>query len=94
MGAHYAMDVLGGRVILSTYDLAQLLANKSRYVGVKRGDVSIEDYQQAFAAARNDIVAALEKACGDRVAVCARRDQKPLRRRGKEQKVLRIYPDL
>jgi membrane-associated phospholipid phosphatase len=74
LGAHYAMDVLGGRT-LSIYDLAQLLANKSRYVGVKRGDVSIEDYQQAFAAARSDIAAALEKACGDKVDVCARRDQ-------------------
>jgi membrane-associated phospholipid phosphatase len=74
LGAHYAIDVLGGRT-LSTYDLAQLLANKSQYVGVKRGDVSIEDYQQAFAAARSDIAAALEKACGDKIDVCARRDQ-------------------
>jgi membrane-associated phospholipid phosphatase len=74
LGAHYAMDVLGGRT-LSTYDVAQLLVNKSRYVGVKRGDVSIENYQQAFAAARSDITAAMEKACGDKVAVCARRDQ-------------------
>jgi hypothetical protein len=32
--AHYAMDVLAGRT-LALYDLAQLLANKSGYVGVR-----------------------------------------------------------
>ena len=32
MGAHYAMDVLGGRT-LATYDLAHLLANDPAYVG-------------------------------------------------------------
>ena len=31
LGAHYAMDVLGGRT-LATYDLAQLLANKPAYM--------------------------------------------------------------
>jgi membrane-associated phospholipid phosphatase len=74
LGAHYAMDVLGGRT-LAIYDIAQLLANKPRYIGIRRGDVSIEDYQLAFAAAGSDVTAAMEKACGDKVAVCARRDQ-------------------
>ena len=32
MGAHYAMDVLGGRT-LATYDLAHLLANDPIYLG-------------------------------------------------------------
>lgn len=34
LGAHYAMDVLGGRT-LAMYDLAQLLANKADYIGLK-----------------------------------------------------------
>ena len=32
MGAHYAMDVMGGRT-LATYDLAHLLANDPAYLG-------------------------------------------------------------
>ena len=32
MGAHYAMDVLGGRTV-ATYDLAHLLANDPAYIG-------------------------------------------------------------
>jgi PAP2 superfamily len=35
LGAHYAIDVLGGRT-LAEYDLAQLLANRTGYVGVTR----------------------------------------------------------
>ena len=74
LGAHYAMDVLGGRT-LAEYDLAQLLANKTGYVGVKRGDVEIDDFREALAAARADLTAALEKACGGKIADCAAQDQ-------------------
>jgi hypothetical protein len=47
MGAHYAMDVLGGRT-LATYDVAHLLANDPIYVGrALKGAPTITDYQVA-----------------------------------------------
>lgn len=74
MGAHYAMDVLGGRT-LATYDLAHLLANDPAYMGRSiRGRPVIADYQAALKAARADVVAVLQAACGDAVDVCARVD--------------------
>lgn len=87
VGAHYAMDVLGGRT-LAMYDVAHLLANDPAYVGRSFKDpaapagmsptqkeiFSIADYPAAVKAARGDIVAALESACGDKLAVCATAD--------------------
>lgn len=74
IGAHYAMDVLGGRT-LATHDLAQLLANKPGYVGVRRADVTIVNYTEALAAASADLTDAMAKGCGEALAACARRDQ-------------------
>ena len=74
LGAHYAMDVVGGRT-LAMYDLAQLLANKPDYVGLTLSGVKIDDFQMALAAARDHMTSALENGCGGRVAVCALRDQ-------------------
>ena len=74
LGAHYAMDVLGGRT-LAEYDLAQLLANKTGYVGVERDNVKIDDFPKALAAARDELTVALEKACGSKIADCAVQDQ-------------------
>ncbi|WP_198951891.1 phosphatase PAP2 family protein [Mycobacterium sp. AT1] len=74
IGAHYAMDVLGGRT-LATYDLAHLLANTPDYVGVDRDGVRIDDFRQALAEARSDVTGALAGACGNAVAVCAKDDQ-------------------
>jgi membrane-associated phospholipid phosphatase len=74
LGAHYAMDVLGGRTV-ATYDVAQLLANKVEYVGAKRGGPGIDNYQEALAAARADMTAALEKACGQTLTLCSRQDE-------------------
>jgi hypothetical protein len=74
IGAHYAMDVLGGRT-LATYDVAHLLANAKGYVGVDRGGVRIDDFRQALAAARTELTEALAGACGNAVAVCATDDQ-------------------
>jgi hypothetical protein len=74
LGSHYAMDVLGGRT-LAEYDLAQLLANKTGYVGVERDNVKIGDFPKALAAARADLTAALEKGCGGKIADCAAQDQ-------------------
>ena len=88
MGAHYAMDVLGGRT-LSLYDVAHLLANDPAYVGrtlsnaaapsgMGQGsgnDVTIADFPAAVRAARADLKAILEAACGDTIARCAADDQ-------------------
>ena len=74
IGAHYAMDVLGGRT-LATYDLAQLLANKPGYVGVKRGKLEIADFRKALADARADVTKTLEDRCGKPIAACAADDR-------------------
>ncbi len=74
IGAHYAMDVLGGRA-LATHDLAQLLANKPGYVGVKRGKLEIADFRQALADARADVTRTLEDKCGKPIAACAADDK-------------------
>jgi len=86
MGAHYAMDVLGGRT-LAAHDLAHLLANDSAYMNRPLKNVAtmtatsqvqvpevISDFRAAVAAARTDLTNALEAACGDTVAACARQD--------------------
>jgi hypothetical protein len=74
LGAHYAMDVLGGRT-LATYDLAQLLAGKPGYVGIERSGVRIDDFRQALATARADLAKALEAGCHEPIAACAREDR-------------------
>ncbi|RYC31177.1 phosphatase PAP2 family protein [Lichenibacterium minor] len=87
MGAHYAMDVLGGRT-LATYDLAHLLANDPAYVGQTLKDYAapftpgqprrdapvLTDYRAAVKAAQADMAAALAAGCGDAVDSCARQD--------------------
>jgi hypothetical protein len=73
LGAHYAMDVLGGRT-LATYDLAQLLANKPAYVGIKRRGVEIDDFNTTLIASRAELTKVLESACGKTVVACARQD--------------------
>jgi hypothetical protein len=86
LGAHYAMDVLGGRT-LATYDLAHLLGNDPAYLNRPLKNVAmttamseppvpatIGDFRAAVATARADLTKALETACGDTVAACARQD--------------------
>lgn len=86
LGAHYAMDVLGGRT-LATYDLAHLLANDPAYMNRPLRDVAtmiassqqpvprtIGDFRAAVATARADLAKLLEAACGDTLAQCARQD--------------------
>ena len=74
MGAHYAMDVLGGRT-LATYDLAHLLANDPAYVGqTLRGAPVIKDYQAAVIAARADLTEALKANCAADIKACAQDD--------------------
>ena len=87
LGAHYAMDVLGGRT-LAMHDLAHLLANDPMYLGRRMANIAapmnpsqsrpradtITDYQAALRAARTDLTSALEAGCGNSVDVCARED--------------------
>jgi hypothetical protein len=74
VGAHYAMDVIGGRT-LALYDVAHLLANDPDYVGQpKRRATVITDYPAAVVAARADLTATLKSACGATPAVCAGQD--------------------
>jgi hypothetical protein len=79
LGAHYAMDVMGGRT-LALYDMAHLLANDPLYTGRTYTGVTypavktIKDFQAAMKAACTDLTAALEAACGKTLAECARED--------------------
>ena len=88
VGAHYAMDVLGGRAV-ALHAVAHLLANDPAYVGQTRanpaidnemsratdGAVTISDYLEALKAARAELQAFLREGCGDTVAACAAADR-------------------
>jgi hypothetical protein len=74
IGAHYAMDVMGGRT-LALYDMAHLLANDPAYVGHSLpGAPLIKDFQAAVKEARADLTMVLQAACGKTIAECARED--------------------
>ena len=87
VGAHYAMDVIGGRSV-ALHAVAHLLANDPAYVGKTRDNpavingmshaadkvVAISDYPAALAAARSELTAFLRSGCGDTVAACAEAD--------------------
>jgi peptidoglycan/xylan/chitin deacetylase (PgdA/CDA1 family)/membrane-associated phospholipid phosphatase len=74
IGAHYAMDVIGGRT-LALYDLAQLLANKPGYAGASRAGIRIDDFRKELMDARLDAAKVLADECGVTVAECADRDR-------------------
>ncbi len=74
VGAHYAMDVLGGRA-LALYDMAHLLANDPAYMGRSiRNAPAITDFREAVKKARADITQALQAGCGNTIDVCAGED--------------------
>jgi hypothetical protein len=74
VGAHYVMDVMGGRT-LALYDMAHLLANDPAYVGRSvRGATPIPDFRAAVKTARADMVTALQAGCGKTIQVCAHED--------------------
>ncbi|WP_407530387.1 phosphatase PAP2 family protein [Methylobacterium oryzisoli] len=87
VGAHYAMDVLGGRAV-ALHAVAHLLANDPAYVGQVRKNpavisemsrstneaVAVADYQEAVRAARADLTAFLRDGCGATIAACAAAD--------------------
>jgi hypothetical protein len=73
-GAHYAMDVMGGRT-LALYDLAHLLANDPGYMGRSFAGISvINDFREAMKTAKTEMTKALQASCGNTVAICARED--------------------
>ncbi|MFH6786923.1 MULTISPECIES: phosphatase PAP2 family protein [Methylobacterium] len=87
VGAHYAMDVLGGRAV-ALHAVAHLLANDPAYVGQIRRNpavieemsratndaVAITDYRAALEAARSDLALVLKDACGEALGSCAAKD--------------------
>jgi len=74
MGAHYAMDVLGGRT-LATYDLAHLLANDPLYMDRSlTGVAKVKDFRALVKEAHADLTSALQAACGKTMEECARED--------------------
>ncbi|MCJ2011696.1 phosphatase PAP2 family protein [Methylobacterium sp. J-076] len=87
VGAHYAMDVIGGRAT-SLHALAHLLANDPAYVGQIRTNpavldhgsadtgktVALADYPAAVKAARAEMDAFVAEACGADIAACAAED--------------------
>jgi hypothetical protein len=74
MGAHYVMDVMGGRT-LALYDVAHLLANDPAYVGQTLPNVPVvRDFRSAAKKARADMTSALQAACGDSIEACANQD--------------------
>jgi hypothetical protein len=74
VGAHYAMDVIGGRT-LALYDMAHLLANDGAYLGRTLPHASpIQDFQSAIKNARAELTTALVVACGKAIEECAQED--------------------
>jgi hypothetical protein len=87
VGAHYAMDVIGGRAT-SLHALAHLLANDPAYVGQIRVNpavldsastdapktVALSDYPAVVKEARGEIATFLQETCGADVAACAAQD--------------------
>ncbi|MDF2598720.1 MAG: PA-phosphatase [Methylobacterium brachiatum] len=87
VGAHYAMDVIGGRAT-SLHAVAHLLANDPAYVGQIRKNpavidanatdadkrVGVTDYRALLKEARAAMTDALKAGCGDTVAACAAQD--------------------
>jgi hypothetical protein len=73
LGAHYAMDVLGGRT-LAEYDLARFLMSQLGNAKKEGQGAAAGDSNPMLAQARADLQKALASGCGDTVAACARRD--------------------
>lgn len=74
LGAHYAMDVIGGRSV-AIFDLAHLLAEDPAYLNQKAAKTAtIGNFQSALDAARADLRTALAKSCGGSLKTCAKDD--------------------
>jgi membrane-associated phospholipid phosphatase len=74
VGAHYAMDVIGGRTV-ALYGMAHLLANDPAYVGrALHGAPTIKDFPAALKSARTDMAVTLQAACGKTIQECSDED--------------------
>lgn len=73
VGAHYAMDVLGGRT-LAMHDMAHLLANDPAYVGTSSKTPAGRDFRAAMVAAQKEIKKTLEETCGETLEAAATED--------------------
>jgi membrane-associated phospholipid phosphatase len=74
VGAHYAVDVIGGRT-LAYYDLAQLLSENPAYLGQKEGKAKpIAKYDVAVKTARSELIKDLETGAGENIASAAAQD--------------------
>jgi PAP2 superfamily len=77
IGAHYVMDVLGGRAV-ALYDLAHLLADDKAFMNQSFALVpnapKLDHFSDAVKTTRKELAKALEAACGNTIAVCARQD--------------------
>ena len=74
VGAHYAMDVMGGRT-LALYDMAHLLANDPAYMNrTVRHATPTSNFRADLEVARSEVRATLEQVCGKSLAVCAQDD--------------------
>ena len=76
LGAHYPLDIIGGRII-ATYDVVQLLNDNPAYLG-QTVDVPLggtvttsSDFATLFANATSDLRTLLQQGCGTDLATCA-----------------------
>jgi hypothetical protein len=70
LGAHYAMDVIGGRTI-ALHDLAHLLADDDAYRNQAiNGVTPVADFPHAVSVARTELQSALDDACRRSGATC------------------------
>jgi subtilase-type serine protease len=77
LGAHYPLDIIGGRVI-GTYDVVQMLNNNPQYTNATVNGVfgignvtTTGNFQTVFTAAQTDVRNLLTAGCGTDIATCA-----------------------
>ena len=76
IGAHYAMDVIAGRT-LTLYGMAHLLADDENYTDPKHSlfqKLPKIVFSDAVKSTREKLEKALEEACGEKIAKCAKED--------------------
>lgn len=80
LGVHYALDVIGAR-IMTTYALAQILNNNPDYLGQNISSIlgapmsTTSDFQALMLAAQTDLRTLLEQGCQSTIAQCAAADK-------------------
>ncbi|CAK9886617.1 MAG: Extracellular serine protease [Candidatus Erwinia impunctatus] len=96
LGVHYALDVIGAR-IMTTYALAQILNNNPDYLGQNIKGIfggtmtTSNDFQSLMAAAQQDVRALLEKGCGSTIAACIANEQAARRALAAQNKADYLY---